>query len=170
MSIHLSNDFSMHQLEINQPWICWVFKWCRGEGFPYGRRRQGSIPKARAFYCRVTNLFHNARLRALSTEPWQRRTNLWRERTNLRTGSERLRGVIRRLDPEALAFFGLGHRWWRHPRPRMLRSSPEQSLALHRCLLEKDTNEETATRQRACDCKFPWLRPRRQFVFNDAAA
>src|SRR5262249_3691889 len=106
----------------------------------------------------------------ISVNPWPQRTNLWRERTNLRTGSERLRGVIRRLDPEALAFFGLGHRWWRHPRPRMLRSSPEQSLALHRCLLEKDTNEETATRQRACDCKFPWLRPRRQFVFNDAAA
>ena len=42
--------------------------------------------------------------------PWQRRTNLWRERTNLRTGSERLTGVIRRLDPEALAFFGPGHR------------------------------------------------------------
>jgi hypothetical protein len=27
---------------------------------------------------------------------WQRRTNLWRRRTNLRTGSERLTGVIRR--------------------------------------------------------------------------
>src|SRR5262249_45939105 len=25
-----------------RPWICWVFKWRRGEGFPYGRRRQGS--------------------------------------------------------------------------------------------------------------------------------
>src|SRR5262249_20599712 len=75
--------------------------------------------------------------------PGQRRTNLWRQRTNLRTGSERLRGVIRRLDPEGLAFFGLEHRWWRHPRPRMLRSSPEQSLALHRCLLEEDTGEET---------------------------
>src|SRR5215467_8283859 len=83
---------------------------------------------------------------------WLQRTNLWRERTNLRTGLERLRGVIRRLDPEALAFFGLGHPWWRHPRIRMLRSSPEQSLALHRCLLEEDTDEETATRQRClCD-------------------
>jgi len=78
--------------------------------------------------------------------PWQRRTNLWPERTNLRTGSERLSGVIRRLDPEALAFFGLGHRWWRHPRPLMLRSSPVQSLALPRCLLEEDTNDEAATR------------------------
>jgi hypothetical protein len=40
------------------------------------------------------------------------------------TASERLRGVIRRLDPEALAFFGPGHPWWRHPRPWMLRSNP----------------------------------------------
>ena len=29
----------------------------------------------------------------------------------LGTGSERLTGVIRRLDPEALAFFGPGHLW-----------------------------------------------------------
>ena len=41
---------------------------------------------------------------------WLQQANLWRERTNLRTGSERLTGVIRRLDPEALAFFGPGHR------------------------------------------------------------
>jgi hypothetical protein len=30
--------------------------------------------------------------------PWQRRTDLWRKRTNLRTGSERLRGVIRLME------------------------------------------------------------------------
>ena len=36
---------------------------------------------------------------------WQRRTNLWRERTNLRTGSERLRGVIRRLDFGGIGIF-----------------------------------------------------------------
>src|SRR5262249_4722613 len=29
-----------------------------------------------------------------------------REQTDLRTGSERLRGVIRRLDPEASSYFG----------------------------------------------------------------
>src|SRR6516225_11076198 len=40
---------------------------------------------------------------------WLQRTNLWRKRTNLRTGSERLTGVIRRLDSEALAYFGPGH-------------------------------------------------------------
>ena len=61
---------------------------------------------------------------------WQRRTNLWRGRTNLRTGSERLRGVMRRLDPQALAFFGPGHPWWWHPRPRMLRSLLAQSSEL----------------------------------------
>ena len=44
--------------------------------------------------------------------PWQRRTNFWRGKTNLRTGAERLTGVIRRLDPKALAFFGPGHLWW----------------------------------------------------------
>jgi hypothetical protein len=44
-----------------------------------------------------------------ATRAWLQRTNLWRERTDLRTGSERLRGVIRRLDPEALAYFGPGH-------------------------------------------------------------
>jgi hypothetical protein len=43
-----------------------------------------------------------------ATRAWLQRTNLWRERTNLRTGSERLTGVIRRLDPEALAYFGPG--------------------------------------------------------------
>jgi hypothetical protein len=42
---------------------------------------------------------------------WVQRTNLWRGRTNLTTRSERLKGVIRRLDPEALAFFGSGHPW-----------------------------------------------------------
>src|SRR5262245_38755417 len=88
---------------------------------------------------------------------WLQRTNLWRERTNLWAGSEPLRGVIRRLDPEALAFFWTRAPMWRHARPRMLRSSPEQSLALPRCLLEEDTDEEAATRQRVCDCKHSWL-------------
>src|SRR5262245_28892337 len=37
--------------------------------------------------------------------PWQRRTNLWRDRTNLRIGAERLRGVIRRLDPGGIGIF-----------------------------------------------------------------
>jgi hypothetical protein len=58
---------------------------------------------------------------------WQRRTNLWREPTNLRTGSERLRGV----GPPVVA-------------QQMLWSSLALSLALHRCLLAEDTDEETA--------------------------
>src|SRR5262249_15578963 len=33
----------------------------------------------------------------------------WPTQNNLRAGSGRLRGVIRRLDPEALAYFGPGH-------------------------------------------------------------
>jgi hypothetical protein len=48
---------------------------------------------------------------------------------NLRTGSERPRGVIRRLDPQVLAYFGQGHPWWWYCPPRMLRSSPGQSSA-----------------------------------------
>ena len=40
--------------------------------------------------------------------PWQRRTSLWPERTRLWTGAERLAGVIRPLDPEALAFLDQG--------------------------------------------------------------
>jgi len=32
-----------------------------------------------------------------------------------------------------------------------------KAMALHRCLLEEDTDEETASRQCACDRKFPWL-------------
>src|SRR4029434_4185372 len=31
---------------------------------------------------------------------------------------------------KALAFFGPGHPWWRHPRPWMLRSSPETILGV----------------------------------------
>ena len=42
--------------------------------------------------------------------PWPRRTNLWRDRTNLRIGAERLRGVIRRLDPGGIGIF-----WTRAP-------------------------------------------------------
>ena len=34
-AIHLSNDFGMHRSEIVNPCICWLFKWRRGEGFPY---------------------------------------------------------------------------------------------------------------------------------------
>src|SRR5262245_53355741 len=80
-----------------------------------------------------------------ATRAWLQRTNLWRERTNLRTGAERLRGVTRRLDPEALAYFGPGHPWWRHPRPRTPGSSPEQSWASQACLPEEGTNEETTS-------------------------
>jgi hypothetical protein len=74
---------------------------------------------------------------------WLQRTNLWRERTNLRTGSQRLRGVISRLDPRALAFFGPG-----------IWSSQivDKQLAVH--------DEEAATRHGACDCKLSWLCPR----------
>src|SRR5215471_20196554 len=85
-----------------------------------------------------------------ATRAWLQRTNLWRERTNLRTGSERLRGVIRRLDPEALSFFGPGHPWWRHPRPRMLRSSPEQSLGSQTWLSTLGDTSEEATSNRNC--------------------
>src|SRR5262249_39591505 len=48
--------------------------------------------------------------------------------------------------------------WWWLARPRMLRSLLAPFLALPGCLLEGDTNEETATRQHVCDCKHPGTR------------
>jgi len=56
----------------------------------------------------IVGAFRTLAGRLLTARDWQRRTNVWRERTNLRTGSERLTGVTRRLDPEVMALVN-GH-------------------------------------------------------------
>ena len=77
---------------------------------------------------------------------WQRRTKFWRERTNLRSRSERLRGVIRRLDPEAFGIF-----WTRAP---VVVAPPTDAQvmasALLQCLLEGGTGENDNTTQSRC--------------------
>ena len=44
-AIHLSNDFGMRRSEIVNPCICWLFKWRRGEGFPYAFGRNTERPR-----------------------------------------------------------------------------------------------------------------------------